>query len=193
MSRPGREWLARPDTASTSPVVGLRPYGDPDFGLLRELLGDPIAMRHLGGAESDEQLVARHRRYLALDPRANWIFVIEADAHPVGWIGMWRTAPGICEAGWHVLAGSQGRGIATAALELLVDLARGQGSCRHLDAFPAAENAASNALCRAAGFRDLGQKDVEYPRGSIMHSNHWRLDVDLDDQDGRDEEAVSRS
>ncbi len=39
------------------------------------------------------------------------------------------------------------------------------------------DNAASNALCRTLGFTLLGPVDVEYPKGSVMHSYDWCLDL----------------
>jgi RimJ/RimL family protein N-acetyltransferase len=158
-------------------AVTLRPYAQGDLGLLRDLLGDPVAMRYLGGAESEDALVARHQRYLDLDPAINWVFVIEDQSRSAGWIGFWRTADDTCEVGWHVLRDLQGRGIATAALGQVTELARVK--CRYLEAFPALDNGASNALCRRAGFSDLGQTDVEYPKGQMMRAVRWRFDLVL--------------
>jgi len=39
------------------------------------------------------------------------------------------------------------------------------------------DNAQSNALCRALGFELLGEVEVDYPKGHLMRSNDWRLDV----------------
>ena len=158
-------------------VVTLRPYAEPDLGLLRSLLGDAHAMRFIGGAERDEAISARHARYLAVEPAVDSLFVIEEDSRPVGWIGFWGVGDAVCEAGWHVLASEQGRGLAGAALAQLIRLARTRGSYRYLDAYPAPENLASNALCRRAGFVDLGLVDIEYPKGRIMKAAHWRLDL----------------
>jgi RimJ/RimL family protein N-acetyltransferase len=158
-------------------AVKLRPYAQGDLGLLRDLLGDPVAMRYLGGAETEDALAARHQRYLHLDPASNWVFVIESERRAVGWIGFWRTSVDTCEVGWHVVRELQGHGIATAALAQAIELAR--GACRYLEAFPALDNVASNALCRRAGFSDLGQVDVEYPKGQMMRAIRWRLDLAL--------------
>jgi hypothetical protein len=40
-------------------------------------------------------------------------------------------------------------------------------------AFPPPDNAASNAVCRNAGFTLLGPVEFEYPKGSFSTSNDW--------------------
>jgi RimJ/RimL family protein N-acetyltransferase len=44
-------------------------------------------------------------------------------------------------------------------------------------AFPSVENAASNAICRKAGFSLLREHDFEYPKGHPMRCNDWRFDL----------------
>jgi RimJ/RimL family protein N-acetyltransferase len=46
-----------------------------------------------------------------------------------------------------------------------------------LHAFPAVDNAASNALCRSLGFTLLGAFDVEYPPGHALRCNDWALEL----------------
>ncbi len=167
------------------PEVALRPYGAGDAGLLRAVLGDPEAMRHLGGPESDEALAARHKRYLTSDPRANGLYtiVLAKDDGPVGWIGFWESqwaGETVWECGWHVLPEMQGRGIATSAGRLLLREARSRTRHRFVDAFPSVDNAASNAVCRSLGFSAMGEADVEYPKGHTMRSMHWRFDLERD-------------
>jgi len=38
-------------------------------------------------------------------------------------------------------------------------------------------HAASNAVCRKAGFELLGEVDFEYPKGTPIRSCDWRLDL----------------
>ena len=73
-----------------------------------------------------------------------------------------------------------GRGLATDAARLIVGLARAAGRYRFLHAFPAVDNAPSNAVCRKAGFTDLGPCEIEYPLGSMMRANNWRIDLRVD-------------
>ena len=163
--------------------VDIRPYGPDDLSLLERLLGDPLMMVHLGGAESREGIRARHERYLDLDGSKDGLFAIVAGAEraAVGWVGYWETSwrgATMWECGWHVLPEHQGAGVATAGTALMVERVRARRSHRFLHAFPAVENAASNALCRRLGLELLGEVEVEYPKGSMMRSNDWRLDLE---------------
>jgi RimJ/RimL family protein N-acetyltransferase len=162
--------------------VAIRPWAASDLWLLRRLLGEPEMMRYLGGPESPAAIEARHRRYLRADPETNGLFAVTAGpaAEPVGWVGFWEAewrGEKVWECGWHVLPEAQGSGIASEAARLMVAETRGRRRHRGLHAFPAVENDASNALCRALGFTRLGEVDVEYPKGRQMRSNDWRLDL----------------
>ena len=44
-----------------------------------------------------------------------------------------------------------------------------------VQAFPARANAASNAICRGVGFTLVGPCEVEYPPGSMLAANDWRI------------------
>jgi len=46
-----------------------------------------------------------------------------------------------------------------------------------MHAFPAADHPASNAVCRKAGFTLCGETGFEYPPGTIMRCNDWRLEL----------------
>lgn len=160
----------------------LRPWAEADLPLLHRLLGDPGMMRYLGGPESREAIEARHQRYLTADPEKNGLFAVIAgeETKAVGWVGFWETEYGgerVWECGWHVAPEAQGRGVATAATALLLAKARRRGRHRLLHAFPAVDNAASNALCRTLGFRCLGEVEVEYPKGRPMRSNDWQYEL----------------
>ncbi|MEU6002533.1 GNAT family N-acetyltransferase [Streptomyces sp. NPDC047197] len=136
---------------------------------------------HLGGPETDEQLVSRHRRYLALEERGQ-MFRIVLDGAAVGVIGYWETnwqGEPAWETGWGVLPGFQGRGVAAAAARLVVEEARAAGRHRQLHAFPSADHAASNGVCRKAGFTLGGEHDFEYPKGRWMRCNDWSVDLSV--------------
>jgi RimJ/RimL family protein N-acetyltransferase len=166
--------------------VRLEPWSESALALLRRI-NTPKMRHHVGGAESEADLLARHRRYLAM-PRtgtACMYAVIHGDEmvgsaayHQFVWQG-----ERVYEAGWNTLPEYQGRGIATAASTALIaivrDEARKPGAPQSLHAFPSVENEPSNALCRSLGFAFAGPCDFEYPRGSgiFMRSNDWRLDV----------------
>ena len=137
-------------------------------------------MVYLGGPESPEQLQARHKRYLADRSSGLFAVALASDGSAVGWVGYWEKewqGGTVWECGWSVLPEFQGRGIATAATRLLSERARADGRHRSLHAFPSAENAASNAICRKVGFALQGAFDFEFPPGHLVRCNDWRLDL----------------
>lgn len=69
-------------------------------------------------------------------------------------------------------------GAGVLALRELVEGLASRPTRRALHAFPAPENAASNAICARAGFELLGEVDFEYPKGRLMRSNDWRRTLD---------------
>ncbi len=162
--------------------VRIGPWTEADLEVLRRN-NAPEMMEHLGGPETDDQVVARHARYLALNERDTgqmYRIVLLPENLAAGGIGLWDSEwrdEAIYETGWSVLAEFQGRGIATAAIGPLVEHARTERRHRYLHAFPSIDNAASNAVCRKAGFVLLEECDVEYPPGSMMRGNNWRLDL----------------
>jgi RimJ/RimL family protein N-acetyltransferase len=156
----------------------LQAYTDADFWLTEALETDPEVMRELGGPIERDKLPAIHRRRLG-DP---WWFkiVLEPGGPPVGTIGIWETTHGdvtVHETGWMVLPDHQGRGIASAALTILIERAEAEPAFPSLHAFPPVTNDPSNALCRKFGFTLLGQDDFVYS-GRPLHCNHWALDTD---------------
>ncbi len=164
--------------------VRLEPWSEEDAGLLRAL-NAPELTAHLGGPETEEQLVRRHRRYVdmsAAEPGAGRMFRIvllpeETVAGSIGfWAQTWDDEP-VYETGWAVLPGFQGRGVATSAARAVAAEAGATGLRRHLHAFPSSDNAASNAVCRKAGFEPRGERDFAYPPGRPMRCTDWRLDL----------------
>jgi RimJ/RimL family protein N-acetyltransferase len=162
-----------------APAIRLDTWTDAGLSLLRQA-NTPEMMAHLGGPETEAQILDRHQRYLRLtEAGAGQMFaVILPDERGAGIIGYWERPwrhETVYETGWHVLPAFQGRGIATAAARAVAALARTQHRHRNLHAFPASDHPASNAVCRKAGFTLLGETDIEYPPGSIMRCNDWRL------------------
>lgn len=155
----------------------LQAYTDADLALTEALETDPDVMRELGGPIEREKLPDIHRRRLA-DP---WWFkiVAEPSGPAVGTIGVWETPHGgetLHETGWMVLPAHQGRGIASAALTLLIERVKAEPRFPSIHAFPPVTNAPSNALCRKFGFALVGQGDFAYS-GRTLHCNHWMLDT----------------
>ena len=163
--------------------VDIRPWAAGDFALLARLLGDPVMTEHLGGPESPEKLAERHERYLTGGGRGGgqqFAIIVGPERAAVGWVGCWESewrARRVWEIGWSVLAEHQGRGIAACAAAMLSARVRAVGRHRFTYAFPAVQNAASNAVCRSLGMTLVGEVEIEYPPGRLMHSNEWRLDA----------------
>jgi RimJ/RimL family protein N-acetyltransferase len=148
-------------------------YTEADLALTTALETDPDVMRELGGPVEPDTLPDIHRRRLA-DP---WWFTIavEPGGPRVGTIGIWPTRHGdetLHETGWMVLPAYQGRGIASAALTLLLERARAEPTFPSVHAFPPVTNAPSNALCRKFDFSLLGEVDFVYS-GRTLRCNHW--------------------
>ena len=163
-------------------TVTLRRWGEGDLALL-ERSNTPEMTRFLGGPESDEASANRHARFLRLwrEGEAR-MFAVESagEAEAVGSIGYWKKnwhGDDVYETGWSIATPYQGRGLATLALRACVADAAQHGDRRWLLAFPRTDNAASNALCRAAGFTLRGEEDFEYPKGTAIRSNVWAYDL----------------
>jgi RimJ/RimL family protein N-acetyltransferase len=134
---------------------------------------------HLGGPESDEKIAKRQARYERPDSK-QFKIVDEATGEGMGWVGYWeRDAEGaeVYEIGWAVIPAFQGRGVAAAATQQAIELARAEKKRRFLHAYPSVDNGPSNAICRKLGFTLLGSSEFEYPKGNFMHCNDWRLDL----------------
>ncbi|MET8900577.1 GNAT family N-acetyltransferase [Streptomyces sp. NPDC004538] len=163
--------------------VRLVPWSEGDLWLLRRTNSAEMTA-HLGGPETEEQLAARHRRYTGLRPGRMYRVTSADGAETFGSIGFWRRTwqdTEVWETGWAVLPEFQGRGLAVRAARAVREEARAEGSLRYLHAFPGVDHAASNAVCRGAGFTLLGQADFEYPKGHWIRSNDWRVDLERGD------------
>ncbi len=163
--------------APGTPNVALVAWAEGDAPLLERLLGDPSMMEHLGGPESAEQIEGRHRRYAA-DPGR--LYKVVADGEDAGWVGYWERAwrgETVFEMGWAAPPEHQGRGVASQAVGLTLARGCAKEVPRHpVHAFSNLDNAASNALCRRAGFRLLGPCRFEYPPGRWIECNDWVMD-----------------
>lgn len=163
--------------------IELLAWADDDLWAVERFLGDPEMMRHLGGAQSRQQILDQHARFLDAEKSGTGVMfkvVLRDTLGAIGNVGYWDTTwqdELVYETGWMTLPEYQGRGYASEALEMLVTRLRREHARRFLHAFPAITNGPSNALCRKAGFTNLGQVEVEYPPGRPMQCNNWRLDL----------------
>ena len=168
-------------TTNNTPKVRLEPWAEDGLDLLRRT-NTPEMTDNLGGPETEAQLLARHGRYLALKGDDGQMFrvVLLPEGEVVGSVGFWardwRDEP-VFETGYGIVPEFQGRGLAVAALKAVVEAAARQGGRRFVYAFPHVDHAASNAVCRKAGFELVGESEFEYPKGTFLLSNEWRADL----------------
>ena len=163
-------------------AIELRPWSDDDLDLLRRA-NTPELMDQLGGVENDEQVIARHERYLRLSrDGAGQQFRIVIPDHPEGvgvvgyWHHEWNGQPAL-ESGWSVEADYRGQGIAPAAVLAMLEMARAAGETLPVHAYPRVDNPPSNAVCRKAGFTLLGEEDFEISPGNVLHTNDWVVEL----------------
>jgi RimJ/RimL family protein N-acetyltransferase len=141
----------------------------------------PEMQAHLGGVESDAVIVARHGRLL--DTKAGGtgeflLILLEGEPEPVGSVGYWEREWGgetVYELAWKVLSGFQGRGLAVGATTAALRRAAATGRHDWAHAYPHVSNAASNAVCARAGLQLRGEVDFEYPKGTWIRCNDWRI------------------
>lgn len=165
--------------------VGLRAWTDDDLPLLRGLLGDPAMMSYLGGPESEEKLLDRHARYLAIDASGKgrvFVITVGSERTAAGWVGYWQTewhGEPAWETGWSVLPGFQGRGLASHGAALAMEVLGRERRHRYVYAFPAVANGPSNGVCARLGMEMLGTESLEYPPDSElwMKCAVWRREL----------------
>ncbi|QKV93485.1 GNAT family N-acetyltransferase [Streptomyces sp. NA02950] len=165
-------------------AVRLEPWeDDPSFLELLRRNNSPEMTRHLGGPESEEKLLDRHRRYAGLAESGRgrmYRVVLLPEEKVAGSIGFWEKewrGGTVYETGWGVLPEFQGRGVAAAAARRVAGAAAAEGAHRWLHAFPSVDHPASNGVCRKAGFTLLGVCDLDYPAGNPIQCNDWRLEL----------------
>ncbi|MGH3370025.1 MAG: GNAT family N-acetyltransferase [Nocardioidaceae bacterium] len=160
-------------------LVRLEPWRDGDLGLLRRQ-NSPEMTAFLGGPESEEKLLDRHRKYVEGTFVGHMRVIVLLDGEQVGSIGYWEheLATGtVWETGWGVLPEYQGRGIAGAAIGEMIAEVTAERTHRAVHAYPSVLNGASNAICRKAGFTLLAEIDFEYPKGHWLRCNDWCFEL----------------
>ncbi len=161
-----------------SAAAVVEPWSDGNLELLHGLLADPAMMTYLGGPETPERIAERQASYAQAGSR-QYRIADAATGTPAGWVGYWESThhdEPIFELGWAILPAFQGRGLARSGTAQVITHARSEPEPRPLVAFPAVANAASNALCHSLGFGLVGPEEFEYPPGSALLCNVWRLE-----------------
>jgi RimJ/RimL family protein N-acetyltransferase len=153
-----------------------------DLGLSLRIEGDSEMMSHLGGPRTKEQIAEVHQRRLDLMARGEafmYKILLDDSDEPEGSIGMWEkewNGANVHEMGWMILPEFQGKGLAATAGRMILDRARSDPRFTVIHAFPAVDNAASNAICRKLGFENQGELEFEFA-GRTLRCNDWRLDL----------------
>jgi RimJ/RimL family protein N-acetyltransferase len=161
-------------------TITLRPWSDGDLDVLRLTLGNAAMMQHLGGVETEEQILARHQRYLRAFNSGGMFTIRFENGDAAGSIGFWERewlGNEVYETGWMVLPRFADRGIATEAARIITRYAAAEHRRRFMHAYPSVENGPSNAVCRKAGFTNSGEYTFEYPKGHFMRCNDWVIDL----------------
>ena len=161
-------------------TVTLRPWAAGDLDLLFRANAENMT-EHIGGPESDNEVRARHHKYLRFWREGGArMFTILADGERVGGIGWWTTqwrGEHVQETGWFVIPEAQRQGIAGAATALIIDDAVRFGVNRLLTASPSIHNVASNALCERSGFTRGGVETFPF-RGTELTVTMWTLNLE---------------
>ncbi|MFJ6382855.1 GNAT family N-acetyltransferase [Kitasatospora sp. NPDC092039] len=140
---------------------------------------DPVMMAELGGPLPREAVEERLRKDLALTAADGpWVRMIVPDGaeddEAAGTVTLWSDEEDgvtVSEIGWMVLPEHQGRGLAKAAVRQVLDAAA-NGHWGEIHANPGVTNGPSNGICRALGFRLLGERDIDFA-GRVLRANHW--------------------
>lgn len=165
-----------------APAVRIELWDEDDLDLLR-LLNSPEMTVHFGGPETEEKILDRHKRYYEIARKGTGcMFKILLLPHleVVGSVGYWDTIwreESVYEIGWSVLPAFQGKGIATEATAKAIASIQSEKKHKFIHAYPKINNPASNAICRKLGFSLVGECDFEYPIGTIIRCNDWKLTV----------------
>ena len=151
-----------------------------DLDLYQSILTDPEMTSEIGGPRPARDLQEKLETIVheVKDGRTWFSVVLPDEGEPwAGWVCIWEheeDGERFSEMGWMTIPQLQGRGLATAAVQELLERARSERKRGEIRAYPAITNAASNAICRKAGFTLVGQKKLG--RESVLLSNDWRID-----------------
>jgi len=163
--------------------VRLREVEPGDLDVYIRMRCDPVMTAELGGPLPREGMEAKVAKDVA-DTASGLVHVLmilpdDAEVGTVaGTVALWSHPEGpetISEVGWMVLPEFQGRGLATAAVRVLLERAREEDRWGLVHAFPGVTNGPSNGICRRIGFTFVGEQDVVFA-DRTLRANHWQID-----------------
>src|SRR5262249_27137418 len=139
--------------------VRLRDVELGDLDVYVRMRCDPVMMAELGGPLPREGMEAKVGKDVAdtASGLVRGLMILPDDADPstvAGSVALWSHPEGtetISEVGWMVLPEFQGRGLATAAVRVLLERARSESRWGIVHAFPGVTNGPSNGICRRVG------------------------------------------
>ena len=158
--------LRHPDPPLSDGVITLRAKRREDVDALVAICQDPAIPRWTRvpspyRREDALAWVAASQLELTAGTAIDWLAVDERDDVVASVaVQQIRRDAGVGEIGYWVAAGARGRGIATRAVRLVAEWARGELGLRRLEIMAHEDNAASQAVARAAGFRQSGERHV---------------------------------
>lgn len=138
--------------------------------------------QHLGGPETEEQLVDRHQRYLDIQGETGRMFaiVLEPGGEVAGSIGFWartwRDEP-VYETGWGVLPEFQGRGVAVAAARAVVAEAAGAVTAAGCTPSPPSSTRPPTRCAERPVSSWWGSARSSIRRACSMVSHDWMVDL----------------
>lgn len=159
----------------------LRPVEPGDVDAYVRMRCDPVMMAELGGPlprDGIEDKVRRDAEAAAADTSWAYMIIPDESSDVAGQVVLWQHedyGEPVSEIGWMVLPEFQGRGLAKAAVRMLLDLARDDKRWGVVHAYPGITNGPSNGICRSLGFTLVGEQETEFA-GLMLRSNHWSID-----------------
>lgn len=167
-----------------------------DLPLYESIFYDADYMKYLGGPSapgSAEKYLNAHMRCSASGSGMVYKIVPEAqdwkvednediksrgEANGVGTVCMWKSEykdQPVVEVGWGVKQEFQGRGFATKAVRMFIDLALTEpGKWSNIHTFTHVDNEPSVRMCRTLGFQLLEECEIDY-NDKFFRANHYLI------------------
>jgi RimJ/RimL family protein N-acetyltransferase len=171
-------------TTGTAPLLlsdrlRLRPHVRGDYAACKALWQHPGTIRFIGGAgQSDQEVWFRLLRYGGMWPMQGfgfWVFEDRASGEFLGEGGLMDARrdldglQGMPEAGWALMPGAGGRGIATEAMSAVLGWADAQQSIDRTGCIIDPGNVASLRVAVKLGYREAGRPSFRGAPIVLLH------------------------